>query len=68
MPQYNTFTVRIWSNGNDGLHGRIKHVASQEQGDFHDLHRMVEFVLDHIHRPKRPRQLFEEKGESREEA
>jgi len=48
VPQYNTFIVRIWSNEEDGLHGQITHVASQERRDFRELNRMVEFIAERI--------------------
>lgn len=66
MPHYETFIVRIWSNGDHGLHGRIRHVASQEERDFPDLGRIQEFILEHILRFDGPSNATGEGVESRE--
>ncbi len=67
MSAYDTFIVRIWSDGDDGMHGRVSHVASQEQRDFRDLDRMVDFILETIRRPGPPAVDPHENGKTRGE-
>lgn len=67
MPEYNTFIVRIWSNDNDGLHGQITHVASQERRDFRELRRMVDFIVEHVGNPEGTQEAFQEKDQNRGE-
>ncbi len=51
MSHYDTFIVRIWSNGGRALHGRIQHVSTSDQRDFRDLRRVLDFIRGHLRRP-----------------
>jgi hypothetical protein len=53
MSTYNSFIVRIWSNGGRALHGRIQHVTTREQRDFRDLTQVLEFIVERLHRTER---------------
>ena len=55
MSHYDTFIVRIWSNGGHALHGRIQHVATSQQLDFRDLNLVLKFIVERLRRTERGR-------------
>lgn len=67
MPQYNTFVVRIWTSNDNGLHGQITHVLTQEKRDFLDLDLMLKFILENIYPQVESAEFGEEGEESRGE-
>ena len=64
MPRYNTFVVRIWTSNDNGLHGQITHVLTQEKRDFLDLDLMLKFILENIYPNEGSAELGEEGKES----
>ncbi len=51
MGYYNSFIIRIWSDEQGRLRGRIEHVASQDYLIFSDLQKIVKFVRNHLSVP-----------------
>ncbi|MER3459203.1 MAG: hypothetical protein C4309_11780 [Chloroflexota bacterium] len=48
MGYYNSFIIRIWSDEQGRLRGRIEHVASQDYLIFSDLRKVVKFIRSHL--------------------
>jgi len=49
MGQYQTFIIRIWTDGSPGSgRGHIQHIASRRGKYFRDLERMVRFIQDFL--------------------
>lgn len=51
MGYYNSFVVRIWSDGQGRLRGKIEHVASHESLVFLEPERIVGFIRSHLNPP-----------------
>jgi len=45
---YNSFIIRIWSDEQGRLRGRIEHVASQDYLVFSDPRKVVKFIRSHL--------------------
>ncbi len=48
MGYYNSFVIRIWTDGRKRMHGRIEHVASRESLVFLDVASVVDFIQEHL--------------------
>jgi hypothetical protein len=48
---YNSFVVRVWSDGQGQLRGRIEHVLTQDSSTFSDPSAVVEFIRTHLAPP-----------------
>lgn len=48
MGYYNSFIIRIWSDEQGRLRGRIEHVASQDYLIFSDPRKIVKFIRSHL--------------------
>ena len=57
MGYYNSFVLRVWSDGRGALRGRIEHVGSRDSLVFADLGRIVGFLRAHLGAPRED--LFE---------
>lgn len=51
MGYYNSFVIRIWSDGRGRLRGKIEHVASHESLVFVEPERIVGFIHSHLSPP-----------------
>ena len=52
MGHYNTFIVRVWTDGEGGwTRGYIQHVNSQEKAYFTEKEKMDEFIVSHLGSP-----------------
>lgn len=49
MGHYNTFIVRIWSDGLGDLHGNIQHVGTHDHQTFADPEQILSFIRAHLH-------------------
>lgn len=49
MGQYQTFIVRLWTDGANGVvRGHIQHIASRRGVYFRDSDRMLQFIQEHL--------------------
>lgn len=48
---YNSFVVRVWSDEQGRLRGRIEHVLTREISSFTDPAAIVEFIRTHLTPP-----------------
>jgi hypothetical protein len=48
---YNSFVVRVWSDGQGQLRGHIEHVLTQDSSTFSDPAAVVEFIRTHLAPP-----------------
>lgn len=51
MGYYNSFIIRIWSDGRGRLRGKIEHVASHESLVFLEPEKVVGFIRSHLSPP-----------------
>lgn len=49
---YNTFVVRIWSDGIENLHGNIEHLATHARRAFVDPDQIEQFIKTHLIDPR----------------
>jgi hypothetical protein len=49
---YNTFVVRIWSDGIENLHGNIEHLATHARRAFVDPDEIELFIKTHLVDPR----------------
>jgi hypothetical protein len=48
---YNSFVVRVWSDGQGQFRGRIEHVLTHDSSTFGDPAAVVEFIRTHLAPP-----------------
>jgi hypothetical protein len=48
---YNSFVVRVWSDGHGQLRGRIEHVLTHDNSTFSDPAVVLEFIRTHLTPP-----------------
>jgi hypothetical protein len=51
MGHYNSFVIRIWSNGPGRMRGTIEHVASRNSQSFANPEAVLEFIQAHLSPP-----------------
>jgi hypothetical protein len=67
MGHYNTFILRVWTDGEGGwTRGYIQHVNSQEKAYFTEKSRMDEFIVSHLGPPPGPLGRECEEGDLRD--
>jgi hypothetical protein len=54
MGYYNSFVLRVWSDGRGTTRGTIKHVGSRDSLAFADTERILAFVRAHLEKPDDP--------------
>ena len=64
MGHYNTFIVRVWTDGDVGwTRGYIEHVNSRERTYFTEKSKMDEFIMSHLGPPSSPPDGSRDKAE-----
>jgi hypothetical protein len=60
MGDYNSFLLRIWSNGRtDEIKGFIQHVSTQESMNFVNWEKMINFINAHLESRSMPESQLE---------